>query len=160
MYVCFAFSPCSIFEFFLKLKLLLRSLSFAFGVCIVCLFLNIGSESLLFLFHFLVLFLVLFFPPFLPSFNGSGSASGSASVYVQHFPKYLPLFLPGSHDLRVIVTAAFMIDYRLELYDTHARMRACHKSPSKSPRSRSSVLLHLSYDRWMVDRQCTEHKLV
>lgn len=101
-----------------------------------------------------------FFPPFLPSFNGSGSASGSASVYVQHFPKYLPLFLPGSHDLRVIVTAAFMIDYRLELYDTHARMRACHKSPSKSPRSRSSVLLHLSYDRWMVDRQCTEHKLV
>lgn len=56
--------------------------------------------------------------------------------------------LPGApSDLRFIVIAAFMIDYWLELYDTHARMRDSHTkmfpiptSPAFSSELRSALL--------------------
>lgn len=45
---------------------------------------------------------------------------------------FLSIYL-ARFDLRFIVIAAFMIDYWLELYDTHARMRACHTKKIETP---------------------------
>jgi len=133
------------FWVFLKSKLLMAWPPVWFGslslfLCVHCLFIfKHGSKSLFFsLSDFFSGTRTLYYT-FCPLSMATEVLLYFCSSLLATF-SHPPLFLlPGSHDLRLIVTAAFMIDYRLELYDTHARMRACHKSPSKSLVQRSSI---------------------